>query len=128
MRERSELLVKSLGILYPIIFLFGIYITINGHNTPGGGFQGGAIISSTFIIQHIVNPQQEVLLFKLQRIEKILFLCILLIPILFILHINGSSNTLINQLYLVTMNILIAIKVYCGLSIIFFRFVLFESR
>ncbi|MCT4598545.1 MAG: sodium:proton antiporter [Vallitalea sp.] len=128
MRERSELLVKSLGILYPIIFLFGIYITINGHSTPGGGFQGGAIISSTFIIQYIINPHHEVSLHKLQIIEKILFLCILLIPILFIIHTNGSQIRLINTSYLVIMNILIALKVYCGLSIIFFRFVLFESR
>lgn len=128
MRERSELLIKSLGILYPIIFLFGIYITINGHSTPGGGFQGGAIISSTFIIQYIVNPQYEVSLYKLQIIEKILFLCILLIPMFFIIHINGSQIKLINTFYLVIMNILIALKVYCGLSIIFFRFVLFESR
>lgn len=128
MKERSELLVKSLGILYPIIFLFGMYIIINGHNTPGGGFQGGAIISSTFIIEYIMDPNQQVSLSKLQRIEKVLFMCILLIPIVFIIHLNGSSITLVNQVYLITMNILIAIKVYCGLSIIFFRFVLFESR
>lgn len=128
MRSRSELLIKSLGILYPIIFLFGIYITIYGHNTPGGGFQGGAIMSSTFIIQYIINPEIEISLWKLQKIEKILFLCILLIVIVFILYMNGTTNILINRIYLISMNILIATKVYCGLSIIFFRFVLFESR
>ncbi|GKX32180.1 hypothetical protein SH1V18_46600 [Vallitalea longa] len=128
MRSRSELLIKSLGILYPIIFLFGIYITIYGHNTPGGGFQGGAIMSSTFIIQYIINPEIEISLWKLQKIEKVLFLCILLIVVIFILYMNGTTNTLINRIYLVSMNILIATKVYCGLSIIFFRFVLFESR
>ncbi|MCT4542683.1 MAG: sodium:proton antiporter [Vallitalea sp.] len=128
MKGRSELLVKSLGILYPIILLFGFYITINGHITPGGGFQGGAIISSIFIIQYIINPEQKVTLAKLQKIEKILFTCILHIVILYVLRLNGSSNKLINEIYLITMNILIATKVYCGLSIIFFRFVLFESR
>ena len=128
MRSRSELLIKSLGILYPIIFLFGIYITINGHNTPGGGFQGGAIMSSTFIIQYIINPKSEISLYKLQKLEKILFLCVLLIVVFFIFYMNGTSNLIINRIYLITMNILIAAKVYCGLSIIFFRFVLFESR
>lgn len=128
MENRSSLLVKSLGVLYPIIFLFGLYITINGHNTPGGGFQGGAIISSTFIIQYIVSPHDKVSLSRLQRIEKVLFLCIMLIPLIYIIHLHGSTNLLINQIYLIAMNILIAIKVYCGLSIIFFRFVLFESR
>ncbi len=128
MENRSSLLAKSLGVLYPIIFLFGLYVTINGHNTPGGGFQGGAIISSTFIIQYIVSPHEMISLFTFQRIEKILFMCILLIPIVFIFHLHGSTNLLVNQVYLIAMNVLIAIKVYCGLSIIFFRFVLFESR
>ncbi len=128
MENRSSLLAKSLGVLYPIIFLFGLYVTINGHNTPGGGFQGGAIISSTFIIQYIVSPHDKISLFTFQRIEKILFMCILLIPTVFIIQLHGSTNLLVNQVYLITMNVLIAIKVYCGLSIIFFRFVLFESR
>lgn len=128
MKSRSELLIKSLGILYPIIFLFGIYITIYGHNTPGGGFQGGAIMSSTFIIQYIINPEIEISLWKLQKIEKVLFLCLLLIIVVFILYMNGTTSILINRIYLITMNLLIATKVYCGLSIIFFRFVLFESR
>lgn len=128
MENRSSLLARSLGVLYPIIFLFGLYVTINGHNTPGGGFQGGAIISSTFIIQYIVSPHEKISLFTFQRIEKILFMCILLIPTVFIIQLHGSTNLLVNQVYLITMNVLIAIKVYCGLSIIFFRFVLFESR
>ncbi|QUI22682.1 sodium:proton antiporter [Vallitalea pronyensis] len=128
MQNRSSLLAKSLGVLYPIIFLFGLYITINGHNTPGGGFQGGAIISSTFIIQYIISPHEKISLYTFQRIEKLLFTCILLIPTLYVIHMYGSNNLLINQVYLIIMNVLIAIKVYCGLSIIFFRFVLFESR
>jgi multicomponent Na+:H+ antiporter subunit B len=32
--------------LIPFIFIFGLYIIIHGHLTPGGGFQGGAIIAS----------------------------------------------------------------------------------
>lgn len=28
------------------IFIFGLYIIIHGHITPGGGFQGGAVIAS----------------------------------------------------------------------------------
>lgn len=76
MENRSSLLAKSLGVLYPIIFLFfGLYVTINGHNTPGGGFQGGAIISSTFIIQYIVSPHDKISLFTFQRIEKKYYLC-----------------------------------------------------
>jgi multicomponent Na+:H+ antiporter subunit B len=49
-RESSEFLHTSSRILIPVIALIGIYIFINGHLTPGGGFQGGAILASTFIL------------------------------------------------------------------------------
>ena len=37
-------------ILTPIIFLFGIYIILNGHISPGGGFSGGAVLGSGMIL------------------------------------------------------------------------------
>ena len=33
-----------------LIFLFGIYIVIFGHLTPGGGFAGGIILASSYIL------------------------------------------------------------------------------
>jgi len=33
-----------------LIFLFGIYITIFGHLTPGGGFAGGVILACSYIL------------------------------------------------------------------------------
>jgi len=33
-----------------LIFLFGIYIIISGHLTPGGGFAGGIIIASSYVL------------------------------------------------------------------------------
>ena len=32
------------------IFLFGIYLVLYGHITPGGGFGGGVVIASAFIL------------------------------------------------------------------------------
>ena len=34
----------------PIIFVFGIYVVLNGHISPGGGFSGGAIIGAGLIL------------------------------------------------------------------------------
>jgi multicomponent Na+:H+ antiporter subunit B len=39
--------------LFPLILLFGAYIFIHGHLTPGGGFQGGAIIASAFLLMYL---------------------------------------------------------------------------
>jgi multisubunit Na+/H+ antiporter MnhB subunit len=36
--------------LIPCIMLFGIYVVLNGHLSPGGGFSGGAILGAGFIM------------------------------------------------------------------------------
>ncbi len=37
-------------LLLPCILLFGIYVILNGHISPGGGFSGGAIIGAGLIL------------------------------------------------------------------------------
>jgi len=55
-RDTTELLVTASQLLIPIIFLFGIYVFMNGHLTPGGGFQGGAIIATGVALMIMANP------------------------------------------------------------------------
>lgn len=49
-RKSSLILFTGCRFLFPLILLFGAYIFIHGHLTPGGGFQGGAIIASGFLL------------------------------------------------------------------------------
>jgi multicomponent Na+:H+ antiporter subunit B len=56
--ERSEnepsIIVKSVaGIVFPLAFMYGVYIFVHGHLTPGGGFQGGTIIASSIILIYL---------------------------------------------------------------------------
>jgi len=37
-------------LIVPIIIVFGVYILFNGHLSPGGGFSGGAILGTGFIL------------------------------------------------------------------------------
>jgi len=48
-------LVLSTGcrFLFPFVLLFGAYIFIHGHLTPGGGFQGGAIVASAYLLLYL---------------------------------------------------------------------------
>mgnify|MGYP001435257376 FL=1 len=49
--EGMTFIVKSVTrILVGIIFLFGIYITLYGHLTPGGGFAGGIMLACGLIL------------------------------------------------------------------------------
>ena len=40
-------------VLFPLIILFGIYIIVHGHLSPGGGFQGGVVIASAFLMMFL---------------------------------------------------------------------------
>ncbi len=46
----GELLITGTRLLLPLILLFGVYVFVNGHLTPGGGFQGGAILASAILL------------------------------------------------------------------------------
>ena len=37
-------------ILIPCIFMYGVYVLLNGQNSPGGGFSGGAVMGAGLII------------------------------------------------------------------------------
>lgn len=48
--KNDAILQMSAYILVPAIILFGIYVILNGHLGPGGGFSGGAIIGAGLIL------------------------------------------------------------------------------
>jgi multicomponent Na+:H+ antiporter subunit B len=40
-------IVKTISnIAFPLVMIYGLYIIAHGHLTPGGGFQGGAVVAS----------------------------------------------------------------------------------
>lgn len=49
----SFLLQTGAKVIVPIIILFGLYIITQGHLSPGGGFQGGVIIASGFLLNFL---------------------------------------------------------------------------
>jgi len=55
----SSLVRTGAKILFPLILLLGIYVFIHGHLTPGGGFQGGAIIATGFLLMLITYKHFE---------------------------------------------------------------------
>ncbi len=40
-------------LMTPFLQLFGLYVIAHGHYSPGGGFQGGCILGSSFILMAI---------------------------------------------------------------------------
>lgn len=48
--KNDIILQKCATVLVPVILLFGVYIILNGHLSPGGGFSGGAVMGSGLIL------------------------------------------------------------------------------
>jgi multicomponent Na+:H+ antiporter subunit B len=62
-----SIIVKKVSqITAPLIFMYGVYIILHGHLTPGGGFAGGAILSGAFILLVLAQGSD---LMKLKRKE-----------------------------------------------------------
>lgn len=48
---KPSLIVRTgANFLFPFIVLFGVYIFVHGHLTPGGGFPGGTVIASATLL------------------------------------------------------------------------------
>jgi len=60
-KAQSNFMLKTASkLLFPIIILYGVYIMVYGHLSPGGGFQGGVIIASGVLLLLISRKNFEV--------------------------------------------------------------------
>ena len=114
-----------------LILLFGIYIVLHGHLTPGGGFAGGVIIALSFI--HLMLAfGKEVALKKLSKemasffesMGAILFISIAISGFIggwFFLNWLGKGETfrLFSAGIIPLCNIAISFKVGAGLFAVF---------
>ncbi len=89
MRASSEFMITAAKLLIPMISLIGVYIFVNGHLTPGGGFQGGAILASTFILLLISISRNKIGHKVLELTEALSGLSFVLIGILGVILAAG---------------------------------------
>nr|VFK38873.1 MAG: multicomponent Na+:H+ antiporter subunit B [Candidatus Kentron sp. SD]VFK42113.1 MAG: multicomponent Na+:H+ antiporter subunit B [Candidatus Kentron sp. SD]VFK78947.1 MAG: multicomponent Na+:H+ antiporter subunit B [Candidatus Kentron sp. SD] len=82
----GELLTTGSRLLAPLILLFGVYIFMNGHLTPGGGFQGGAVIASAILLMLLVDPHRRFshrVIATIESISGLVFVTLGLFGVLF---------------------------------------------
>lgn len=46
-------------IIIPFIQIFGLYVIFHGHLSPGGGFAGGTILGTSFILYRMVHGRKR---------------------------------------------------------------------
>jgi energy-converting hydrogenase B subunit I len=42
----TKIVRTTADLFYPFCLVFGLYVVVHGHLTPGGGFQGGAVMAT----------------------------------------------------------------------------------
>ena len=50
-------------LLVPFMWLFATYVLVHGHDSPGGGFQGGVILAASIILLRLVRGRDRLLAF-----------------------------------------------------------------
>jgi len=56
----TEILGTATGLLTGLLVMFGVYIFMHGHLTPGGGFQGGVVIATAVLLNLLASPRSRV--------------------------------------------------------------------
>ena len=57
-------------IIVPVLMIFGFYVIVNGHLSPGGGFSGGAIIGSGLILYSSAFGAEKIRKFFNEKVYK----------------------------------------------------------
>ena len=60
-RVSDDIIIKTVArVLVPFIQLYGLYVIMHGHHSPGGGFQGGVIMAASLLLILITFGYSEV--------------------------------------------------------------------
>lgn len=133
---------KTTQLIAGIVFLYGIYVIIHGHLTPGGGFAGGVIVAGSFILlilafgSSVMNLTKEELgstMYENLATLVVIFLAVsgLLIGarVFFLNWLpKGNVGQLVSAGILPLYNIFIGIEVASSILTIFLALVIFKEE
>lgn len=116
-------------LILPFVILFGLFVVVNGDLSPGGGFQGGVVLASAFLVVYFISEEKPIPFSRIVRIEKALFILLVLFGILYMLLFRNGVALLrgpllqpFMELSLIILNLIIGFKValgLCGIMVIF---------
>jgi multicomponent Na+:H+ antiporter subunit B len=142
MTGMSLIVKKTTQLLSGPIFIYGIYIIVHGHLSPGGGFDCGALIAGSFILLILSNGSEYLKLKRKEEgsafVESIAIMAFLLMAVigmflgsLIFFHNfipQGTTGDLISAGFIPLCNILIGIEVAAALLSIYYAFVIYKEE
>ncbi len=133
---------KTSQLIAGMVFIYGIYVIVHGHLTPGGGFAGGVIIAGSFILQILANGSGFLNLVKEETgstlYENLAMMMVLLIAVgglilgahTFFLNFlpKGVVGQLVSAGVLPLYNIFVGIEVAASILTIFLALVIYKEE
>ena len=97
-KPASEIVETATELLLPMVILFGIYVFLNGHLSPGGGFQGGAIIASGTMFLLLALPESHISRLMIAMIESLSGFSYVVVGVLGVILAGGFLDNRIMDL------------------------------
>ncbi len=142
MKGMTVIVKKTTQLIAGMVFLYGIYIVIHGHLTPGGGFAGGVVMAGSFILLilafgsdfiHLTKEESGSTMYENLAILVVIFLAVS--GLLFgarVFFLNwlpkGTAGQLISAGILPLYNIFIGIEVASSILTIFLALIIFKEE
>ncbi|OFY65992.1 MAG: hypothetical protein A2V64_10150 [Bacteroidetes bacterium RBG_13_43_22] len=142
MKGMTLIVKKTVQLISGLIFLYGIYVIIHGHLTPGGGFAGGVIIAGSFILQILAFGSDFMKLTK-EELGSTLYENLAILAVVFlavsgllfgvkVFFLNwlpkGTLGELISAGMLPLYNIFVGIEVAASILTIFLALIIFKEE
>ncbi len=142
MKGMTVIVKKTTQLIAGIVFLYGIYIILHGHLTPGGGFAGGVILAGSFILLILAFGSDFLHLLREERgstiYENLAILAFLLLALsgflagagIFFANWlpHGTPGELVSAGFLPLYNIFVGIEVAASILTIFLALVIFKEE
>jgi multicomponent Na+:H+ antiporter subunit B len=142
MKGMTVIVKKTTQLIAGIVFLYGIYIILHGHLTPGGGFAGGVIVAGSFILLILAYGSDFLNLVKEERgsttYENLAILAFLLLGLTGMLAgagiffanwlPHGTPGELVSAGLLPLYNIFVGIEVAASILTIFLALIIFKEE
>lgn len=116
-----DLLKSVCRLILPFIILYGLYVIMNGDMSPGGGFQGGVVLATCYLILFFIKDEETISFKSVVKIEKRLFIGLIVLTILHMSSFSPISKLLpelTRQAFavgtLLLLNLVIGLKVTIG--------------
>jgi multisubunit Na+/H+ antiporter MnhB subunit len=142
MKGMTLIVKKTTQLIVGMIFIYGIYVVVHGHLTPGGGFAGGVVIAGSLILitlaygvdfMNLIKEESESTI--VENMATVMVILIAVAGFLFGTKIffnnflpKGIVGELISAGVLPLYNIFIGTEVAASIFIIFLSLIIFKEE